>query len=79
MASAWREPPDAMSAEQPAGTFGISAEKPAGVRDGPEVLALSTTETPPRKNLPEKCETGQSNKKVGRSPRSPLRGPHVIA
>ena len=49
------------------------AEQPAGVRDGLEALAFSTTETPPRNNLPEKCETGQSNNKVGRSPRSPLR------
>ena len=69
MVSAWQEPPDAMSAEKPAGT----AEHPAGVRDGLEALAFSTTETPPRNNLPEKCETGQSNNKVGRSPRSPLR------
>ena len=45
MVSAWQEPPDAMSAEKPAGTFGISAEQPAGVRDGLEVLAFSTTET----------------------------------
>ena len=51
MASAWQEPPDAMSAEKPAGTFGI---EPADA-DGLEVLALSTSETPPgiicRKNV----------------------------
>jgi len=36
MVSAWPEPPSAMS-----------AEKSAGVRDGMEAFALSTTKTPP--------------------------------
>ena len=67
MVSAWQEPPDAMSAEKPAGTFGISAEQPAGVRDGLEVLAFSTTETPLRNNFRPHCTTRQSIKTVGRS------------
>ena len=72
MASAWREPPDAMSAEQPAGTFGISAEKPAGVRDGPEVLALSTSETPPGKICRKNVRRDNRTRKWGDPPGRPF-------